>query len=505
VNYVMAATKKQTDTKTVQPTAHRRFQAQRGRLPCTYATVRQLYCAIHACAHPQKHHVWISTSLTALLRFGLPEQAARILEPVVDDGAVPRGESPFGLVRQNSRITRLAIAVLVSSAGDPFSQTVSLVLLYQATRAPLAIAGAFGAEMLGVLTVGALIGPAADRINRRALIIRMEALRFLIVASLPVVTTVSVFLLYPFLFLLASVEALVQPSRQAAVPEFVSPRGVGAANSLLMTAVTVGQATGFAAAGVALAHVSNPRLLYVADAVTFAIACLLVTTLRGMGGGIVRTKLRGGVQRAWTVPGVPPLLLVAMTTALFVGMLNPSLLPAAYALSSNGPTAFAALQVCLIAGGVVGSVAAGRIGRERQLTALAVALWIFATGVFAVALSPSLWLAGLAVAISGLGNAVYLVTNTSALMEASANTNRGTVMSARFTVTQATTALGLVIGGAMIGWLGPLRAFGGFGLGLLLVAGLFTALLVVRARARNDASGPHHPSLPENLDRDKTG
>src|SRR4030088_1861713 len=77
VNYVMAATQKQTDTKTVQPTAHRRFQAQRGRLPCTYATVRQLYCAIHACAHPQKHHVWIRKSLPALLQFGLPEQAAR--------------------------------------------------------------------------------------------------------------------------------------------------------------------------------------------------------------------------------------------------------------------------------------------------------------------------------------------------------------------------------------------------------------------------------------------
>jgi MFS family permease len=381
-------------------------------------------------------------------------------------------------------MARLAAAVLVSSVGDPFSQAVSLVLLYQATRAPLAIAAAFGAEMLGVLTVGGLIGAAADRVDRRRLIVRLEAIRFLIVASLPVVTSISVFLLYPSLFLLASIQALVQPSRQAAVPELVGAGDVGPANALLMTAVTVAQAAGFAMAGAALAHVSDPRPLYLVDAFTFAAAAVLIATLKGMGGGLVTTKLRGGVRRAWTFPGVRPLLVVAGATSLFIGMLNPAILPAAYALSSNGPTAFTLLQVCLIGGGLVGSVAAGRIGRDRRLKAMVIALWVFAMGVFAVGVSPSFLPAGMAVAISGVGNAVYSVTNNSALMEAAVTTNRGTVMSARFTVTQATNALGLAAGAATIAWLGPLRAFASFGLGLLLAAGVYTAFLIVQGRAR---------------------
>jgi MFS family permease len=383
----------------------------------------------------------------------------------------------------------LSGATLVSSIGDPFSQTVSLVLLYQATHTPLAIAAAFGAEMLGVLTVGGVMGAVADRVDRRRLIVRLEAVRFLVVVSLPLVTSISILLLYPLLFLLAGIEALVQPSRQAAVPELVSRGEVGAANSLLMTAVMVARAAGFAIAGFALAHVSDPRPLYVVDAFTFAAAALLVATLHGMGGGIVTTRLRGGVRRAWTVPGVRPFLVVAAAMALFVGMLNPALLPAAYALSSNGPTAFTQLEICLIGGSLVGSVTAGHLEPGKRSVGLVISVWLFAAGVFAVGLSPSFLIAGLALAISGVGNLMYSVANTSALMEAAVSTNRGVVMSARFTVTQASNVLGLAIGAAAIAWLGPLRAFSGFGLGLILVAAIYTAFLAVQAHARRDSIG----------------
>ena len=411
-----------------------------------------------------------------------------MLGGVVEDG-VPAPLGPIKLARHNSRMARLAAAVLVSSAGDPFSQAVSLVLLYQATRAPLAIAAAFGAEMLGVLTVGGLIGAAADRVDRRRLIVGLEAIRFLIVATLPVVTSLSVFLLYPFLFLLAGIEALVQPARQAAVPEFVAASEVGPANALLMTAVTVAQAAGFAMAGIALAHVSDPRPLYLVDAFTFALAAMLIATLSGMGGGIVATRLRGGVGRAWAVRGARPLLVVSAATALVVGMLNPTILPLAYASSPNGPTAFTLLQVCLIAGGLVGSLASGRIRQHKQPIAQVVSLWLFAAGVFAVGISPSVLLIGLAVAISGVGNAAYSVTNISALMKTAVSANRGTVMSARFAMTRAAVALGLAMGAAVTGWLGPLRAFSSFGLALLMVAAAYTAFSIVQARARRHPSG----------------
>lgn len=133
-----------------------------------------------------------------------------------------------------------------------------------------------------------------------------------------------------------------------------------------------------------------------------------------------------------------------------------------------------------------------------------VSLWVFAVGVIAVGVSPNFLLAGLAVAISGVGNAAYSVFNISALMETASSANRGTVMSARFTVTRATVAFGLAIGAAVIGWLGPLSAFSSFGLGLLLVAGVYSAFLTMQARARRDLSRRHR-LYHEGLDRDRTG
>lgn len=404
------------------------------------------------------------------------------------NGAIPVRRGPLGLVRQNGRLARLTAAVLVSSAGDPFSQTVSLVLLYQATRAPAAIAAAFAAEMLGVLAVGALVGAAADRVDRRTLIVRLEVARFFIVASLPVITSMSVFFLYPALFALACIEALVQPARQAAVTELVSIEEVGAANALLMTALTAAEAAGFAIAGALLIAVPDPRPLYIVDAVTFATAAVLVSTLGRMGGGIATARLGGGVRSAWNLPGARHLLVVAGATALVVGMLNPSLLPVAYALSASGPSAFSLLQVALIAGGFMGSLAAGRIAWPEGIRAQGVALWVFGIGVLAIGLSHNLLLAAFAAGVSGIGNAAYSVANNTALLEASASRNRGRVMSARFTVTRATMAVGLGIAPALSSLLGPLRAISTIGLGLLLVAALYSVFLLVSAPARLQSS-----------------
>jgi MFS family permease len=400
---------------------------------------------------------------------------------------------PFGLIRHNNRAGRLTASVLISSIGDPLTLTVSLVLLYQATRTPLAVAFAFGTQMLAALCIGGLVGATADRLDRRRLIVRLEIIRFLLVLSLPLLVGLSVFLLYPALFLLGATEALVLPSRQASVPHLVARGEVGAANALLLTATTLGQATGFAVAGLALARLSDPRVIYVADAVTFAASAGVVASLGSLGGGVTATRLRGGVRRAWAVPGVAPLLLVAAATVFVIGMLNTALLPAAFQLSSSGPSAYTLLEICLIAGAVLGSLVAGTISTRIRMPALAAALWVFAAGVVGVGLSPSLWPASLAVALSGVGNAVYAVTNMSALMDAGSTQNRGTIMSARFTLTQAGKALGLGAGGLVTAWLGPRGSFTAFGAGLMAVATAYAFFLLSRRPGAATAPALRHP------------
>lgn len=394
-------------------------------------------------------------------------------------GLAPR--APFSLVVGNGRMARLTAAVLVSSVGDPLSLTVTLVLLYGATRSPLSIAGAYLAQMAGMIAVGALVGGAADRLDRRKLVVRLEIVRSLVVASLLVLTSVSVFFLFPALFVLGGIEALVQPSRQAAVPEIVDRSEVGAANSLLLTALSLAQALGFAIAAIALTRMQDARPLFLADAVTFAISAALVSSLGNIGGGVTASRIQGGIRRAWHVPGVPPLLVVAGATVFCIGMLNPALLPVAYTLSSNGPSAYAVLQIGLISGLVLGSVAAGWVQPRLRYLALAVSLWTFAAGVGAVAIGGSLTPTTLAVCLSGIGNAVFSVTNSSALMDAATRFNRGTVMAARYTVNQVGKAIGLGAGAAVGMWIGPRLSFAVIAAVLAVVAGIQSGYAATRS------------------------
>jgi MFS family permease len=399
----------------------------------------------------------------------------------------------LGLIRHNGGLARLSAAVLISSMGDPLTLTVSLVLLFQATHSPLAVAFAYGTQLLAALSVGGLIGGVADRLDRRRLIVRLESVRFLVVASLPLLAGFSVFLLYPALFVLGAIEALVVPSRQAAVLQLVTREEVGPANAALLTATMLAQAAGFAVAGVALANLRDPRVLYLADAGTFAAAALIVASLGDLGGGIATARLKGGVRRAWAVPGVAPLLLVAAATVCVIGMLNTALLPAAYMLSTQGSSAYPVLEVCLIAGAVLGSLIAGRMSSHLRVPALAISLWLFAVSITGVGLSSGLWPATLALAVSGLASAVYSVANTSALMDAASSANRGTVMSARFTVTQAGKAVGLAVGGLVTAWLGARSSFAAFGLGLAAIAVAYTVFVL---NQRRDAAAPPAASVP---------
>jgi predicted MFS family arabinose efflux permease len=383
---------------------------------------------------------------------------------------------------RNARLARLFAAVLVSSSGDPLSLTVSLVLVYTATRSSAAIAGIYAAQMLGVLFVGSTLTSATDRLDRQRLIVRLELLRFVLVASLPLLTSVSVFWLYPAVCVLGGIEALVQPARQAGLTELVQPEEIGPAVSLMQGTASLGQAIGFAVAGVALAHLGDGRPLYLADAVTFLAAAGIVATLGGLGGGIKVVRLGGGVRRVWAIAAARPLLSVAGATALFNGILNPSLLPLAYVFSRSGPAAYGVLQVSLIVGLLGGSLLASRVPAPLRLVALAGALWLYGGSILSVNEMPSLVPLLLPIGLSGIASAVYAATNSAALLQVADRFTRGTIMTVRFTVVQVTLAAGLGAGAVITSLLGARHAFAAVGIGLLVEAAVFTTYLLLAGR-----------------------
>ncbi|MDQ6637137.1 MAG: hypothetical protein M3Y62_05030, partial [Candidatus Dormibacteraeota bacterium] len=82
------------------------------------------------------------------------------------------------LLLQTPRFSRLTAAILVSSVGDPMTLTLTLVIAWRSLGA-IGIGLAYVCRVGATLAVGGLLGRAADRWDRRRLVVSLEALRCL--------------------------------------------------------------------------------------------------------------------------------------------------------------------------------------------------------------------------------------------------------------------------------------------------------------------------------------
>jgi predicted MFS family arabinose efflux permease len=378
------------------------------------------------------------------------------------------------------------VALLISSIGDPLTLTVALVLLYTETRMAAAVGAAYACRMVAAIVVGGFGGTITDRLDRRRLMIGLDVLRLVLVATMPFTTRGSPLIIYAYLLVLGGCEALVQPARLAAITTVVPERHIESANSVVVTAFSIAQAAGFALAGVVLATLADARLAFYGDALTFGLSALLVLTLPNLGGGIHTFRLRGGALGLLQRPSLRPLLLVAGGANLLIGMGTPVILPVAYQLWRSGAVAYTWLEVALIAGLVLGSLVAPRIPVSRTLQGLAAALVLFALAAFGVGFTPILAGAVFAILWTGVGNAVYAVTNRSALMRRAEPREQGSVMAARYTLGQAAQIIGLGAGALCATLIGAQPTFVATGAGLLVVALAFMTYVAREARSAAD-------------------
>jgi putative nucleotidyltransferase with HDIG domain len=406
---------------------------------------------------------------------------------VLDRPQVPRRVTSIGVLRANSAFSSLVSATAISSLGDPLTQVATLVSIFAATGNPRVVALAFIVQALGTIAMSSVLGGVADRLPRRTLVGSLELVRAAILVATPMLLRDGRWwLIIPVLFLLASINAVVQPARQAAIPGLVPAGQVGKANAIVVATSMLAGATGFALAGGILAIFHTTTALFIVDAVTFALAAAIVFGIPGLGGGATRAPVSGGFNRTWSIQAARPHLVVGTLAAFLIPMSYPALLALAYALSSpsGGPInqlspiggqIYSILEVVGSVGIFAGSVAVSRfraIGTMRTVGA-----GLLLTGIFslAIAMSPSflshsvVFMAA-ALFVASIGNPIYAVANQTALVEVADSSNRGTVMATRFGLVQTASIVGAAIGGLITSAYGPLVAYGVLALGLLLLA-----------------------------------
>jgi MFS family permease len=184
------------------------------------------------------------------------------------------------LFRKNRDFRNLWYGHVVSLFGDWFNLIASASLLASLTGSSLAVGGLFVVRMLAPFLVSPLAGVAADRYDKRKLLIATDLVRFVVVLGFLLVREPShVFFLYLLTFVQLAMHGIFFPTRNAMLPEIVSPPELGAANAVTSATWSVMLATGAAAGGL----VSGSFGVYpafVVDSLTFLLSAIFIARVR---------------------------------------------------------------------------------------------------------------------------------------------------------------------------------------------------------------------------------
>jgi putative nucleotidyltransferase with HDIG domain len=418
---------------------------------------------------------------------------------------VPRRITTARVLRSNPGFSSLIAAIGISSLGDPLTQVASLISIYVKTNhdARLVALG-FIVQAVATILVTSLAGGLADRLRRRGLVVGLELARAATLIATPLLIGMDWRLIVPILFALSSVNAVVQPAKQAAVPNLVSSGQVGKANAIVAATTMLGGAVGFAVAAAILARFpAQVNALFIADAMTFVLGAAIILGIPNLGGGSIRSSISGALKRSWAVFDARPHFAVSAAAAFLIMISFPAVLALAYKVSSTGGQTYSTLELISSFGIFAGSLAVSRFGIIGSMRTAGAGLLL--TGAFSImiAMSHDLWLIVGALFVASVGNPIYTVANQTALIEAADVSNRGSVMATRFGLVQTAGIVGIAAGGWITDLYGPQAAFGVIGVGMVILA-LF-AIAVGRSTTNPIIGAPYEKAILQGLGSSQRG
>lgn len=323
------------------------------------------------------------------------------------------------------------------------------------TRNAVTIAGVTVASRTPWLLLSLPFGAAADRLNRRVLMVIADSVRGVVVAvlaALVVAHDARVWTLYVCAFVLGSGEVLHANASQALIPVVVGPEGIVPFNSSTQalqaaTETFIGPPIGSALFAAA------PSLPFVADAVSFGGSVVLAARLpyaheAAASNARLRDDIREGIRYLWhdAVLRRLAVLIAGLNIAWFAA--EAVLVLYAYERLHGGKATFTALFLA----GAVGTVAVQRLigPLQRRLGvfgSFTVMLWLWALATLGLALASN---GGVAIAffvVIGLGDGLWRVLATSLRQTITPNHLLGRVNSVHRMFGMGAIPIGAALGG----------------------------------------------------------
>lgn len=292
----------------------------------------------------------------------------------------------------------LWIAGVVSNIGSWMQTVGAQWFLVEQHSSPAVIALVSTAAAAPVLLLGIPAGVLGEFMNRRSLLIGVQAAQAMIALALVFFTAVGVMtppLLLTLTFALGAASAVQLPAYQAIVPEIVPTRLIANAASLSSIGVNVARAIGPALAGVVIAQLGIP-FVFALNAASFGVFLVVLIAWRGYTPPETKHEAfldatRAGlryVRHAGVVRRLYLQLLLFIIPANALWALLPVLANEQLGLDANGyGVLLAALGIGSIGGAFLIPAARAKIGVNRTIM---ISSAVYGLGITVVALSRSL-------------------------------------------------------------------------------------------------------------------
>jgi MFS family permease len=383
----------------------------------------------------------------------------------------------------------------LSSSGTWFQNLAGALLVYRLTHSPFLLGILNVAQFGPVLLLAPWTGIAADRLDRRRLLMATQVVSAILSGTLAALAgggAAQAWVVILFAFGLGVSSAYSSPTTGALLGQLVGPRDLSSAVALNSMTFNLARAVGPALAAVTVRSVGIPAAFAINSASYLALVLALLVVRARPQERLAREEMRLAASLRFVRER--PQLLGLLLVITVVGF-------AADPVNTEAPAfAHAFGEVDTQAGYIIGAFGAGAVAAALTVAGrvagsrrrMAVTLGLLATGVVALSLTPWLSLGYVFLFVAGFG---YLASNTSAtarLQLGVAESQRGRIMALWSVAFLGLRPLASLLDGTIAGAFGVRAA----GVCLAAPAGV-AAVVVARRRGRPPAAREPAPASPD--------
>lgn len=370
--------------------------------------------------------------------------------------AAPRGRIVRRVAVLRHDMYRVLFAATLGSGIGTWMATIALTVdVERRTNSTWWVSALFIVTFLPTVVIGLLAGPLVDRLSRKKLLIASDLVRLAVFAALPFVASVTAIIVLAGVAGVAN--SFFRPAVLAGVPNLIDESELASGTSLLQATDWLAAALGPVAGG-AIVSASGTHAVYWINAATFLFSAALIlripARLLQSEQGITRghwRDLQDGLV-AFRRSHALRVVLVGFGFAMLAsGLVNVSEIFLATRSLHSDAFGYGLLWTATGVGLVVGSVLTGVVLERREVLDVYPLVFLpWAAGVVGAAVSPNVWIAAVAMVVSGLGNGLTFPMTVVIVQRYTADRLRGRAFTLIISVHNALLGCAMVAAGALV-------------------------------------------------------